>query len=94
MPRFFQLFIKKVNIGLFRLMNGFQGSHNSPHIHELLTLETRPNGVVKPVRLSYPLGPARTAVGCIQRHRPQKSRVWSQTDLQAECRRPDSSLRR
>jgi hypothetical protein len=36
MPRFFQLFIKKVNIGLFRLMNGFQGRHNSPYIHELL----------------------------------------------------------
>jgi hypothetical protein len=27
-------------------MNGFQESHNSPDIHELLTLETRPNGVV------------------------------------------------
>src|ERR1700751_4722123 len=53
--------------GLFRLMNVFQVSHNSPHTYKLLTVEAHfERGIIKHLRLSYAFGPARTAIGCSQ----------------------------
>ena len=40
------------------------------------------------------LGTMQTATNAVTEHRPPNALDWSQTDLQAECRRPNSSARR